>query len=124
MVEVSAAAQARPRMRWVADLALLGIAVVWGATFFMIKDVTSVFPVVAFLAIRFTLASAALAPFVLHKGQKPTRVEWRWGVLAGLALCGGYIFQTFSLRLIDSGRTGFITGLYVVMVPILARVLL
>ncbi len=111
-------------MRWIADLSLLGIAAVWGATFFMVKDATRTFPVMAFLAIRFGIASLALLPFVLRVGRWPNRAEWKWGLIAGLAFCGGYIFQTFSLRLIDSGRTGFITGLYVVLVPILALVLL
>ena len=110
--------------RLLADLAILGIAAVWGATFFMVKEATSAFPVMAFLALRFTLASAALVPFMLRQGRWPTRQEWRWGVIAGLLFCGGYVFQTFSLRLVDSGRTGFITGLYVIMVPLLALILL
>ncbi len=112
------------RMRLLADAALLGIAAIWGATFFMVKDATSSFPVLAFLVIRFVLASLVLLPFVLRVRRWPTRQEWKWGLIAGMAFCGGYISQTFALRMIDSGRTGFITGLYVVLVPILALVLL
>jgi drug/metabolite transporter (DMT)-like permease len=111
-------------MRWVADLSLLGIAAVWGVTFPIIKDATSVFPVLAFLVLRFGIGSLALLPFVLRASRWPTRAEWKWGLLAGLMFCLGYIFQTFSLRLVDSGRTGFITGLYVVLVPVLALLLL
>ena len=114
---------ARPA-RLAADGALLVVAAIWGATFFMVKDATSVFPVLAFLAIRFGLACVALAPFVLHLGRWPRPAEWAWGLIAGLTFCGGYIFQTFSLRFVDSGRTGFLTGLYVVLVPLLALVLL
>src|SRR5215813_13990195 len=110
--------------RLLADLSLLGIAAVWGATFFMVKDATSAFPVIAFLALRFSLASAALLPFVIRARRWPTRLELFWGLLGGLLFCAGYVFQTFSLRLIDSGRTGFITGLYVILVPVLALVLL
>jgi drug/metabolite transporter (DMT)-like permease len=112
------------RMRLLADAALLGIAAVWGATFFMVKDATSSFPVLAFLVIRFILASLALLPFALRVRRWPSRQEWKWGLIAGIAFGGGYIFQTFALRMIDAGRTGFITGLYVVLVPILALVLL
>jgi drug/metabolite transporter (DMT)-like permease len=111
-------------MRWLADASLLGIAAVWGATFFMVKDVTSTFPVLAFLVIRFVLASVSLIPLAWHGRRWPTRQEWQWGLIGGVTFCAGYVFQTFSMRLIDSGRTGFITGLYVVMVPILALVLL
>ncbi len=112
------------RLRWAADLALLGIAAIWGATFFMVKDATREFSVMVFLTLRFTLASLVLLPFAVRLGRWPTRREWLWGIIAGLLFCGGYIFQTFALRLIGPGRTGFITGLYVVLVPILALVLL
>jgi drug/metabolite transporter (DMT)-like permease len=125
MVSTVRIAAATPRrMRLMADAALLGIAAIWGATFFMVKDATSSFPVLAFLVIRFILASLVLLPFVLRVRRWPSRQEWKWGLIAGVTFCGGYIFQTFALRLIDSGRTGFITGLYVVLVPILALVLL
>lgn len=117
------AAPAR-RNRLLADTALLGIAAVWGATFFMVKDATATFPVMAFLTIRFALASLVLVPFAVRIRRWPTRQEWKWGLVAGITFCGGYIFQTFSLRMIDSGRTGFITGLYVVLVPVLALLLL
>src|SRR3954470_9781753 len=83
--------------RWIADLALLGIAAIWGATFFMVKDATSTFPVMAFLAIRFSLASLALLPFVLRLRRWPTSHEWRWGLVAGVAFFLGYLSQTFSL---------------------------
>src|SRR5258708_23134779 len=112
------------RGRLGADLALLTVAGIWGATFFMVKDATSPFPVLAFLAIRFVLACAALVPFVIRLGRWPRHAEWQWGLIAGVAFCAGYIFQTFSLRLVDSGRTGFITGLYVILVPLLALVFL
>jgi drug/metabolite transporter (DMT)-like permease len=121
---VSLVVPAPRRARWLADGSLLTIAAVWGATFFMVKDAISTFPVMAFLAIRFTLASAVLLPLVLRARRKPMRAELKWGVIAGLLFCGGYVFQTFALGRIGSGRTGFITGLYVVMVPILALLLL
>jgi drug/metabolite transporter (DMT)-like permease len=112
------------RVRWLADASLLGLAAGGGATFFMVKDATREFPVLAFLAIRFCIASLALLPLVLQARRWPTRAELRWGLLAGGLFCLGYIAQTFSLRLIDSGRTGFFTGLYVILVPILALFLL
>src|SRR5215471_10052004 len=77
--------------RLLADLALLGLAAIWGATFFMVKEATGVFPVIAFLAIRFGLASLALVPFMLRRPRWPTRQEWLWGIIAGLLFCGGYI---------------------------------
>lgn len=125
---VAAVADVTPvrRARWLAGVALLSLAAIWGATFFMVKDATSSFPVLAFLVVRFAIAALALLPLALTAPRRanPPRGAWRWGVGAGLLFASGYVFQTFALRLIDSGRAGFLTGLYVIMVPFLALVLL
>lgn len=110
--------------RLAADSALIGIALIWGATFFMVKDATHDFPVLAFLTLRFTLAGLVLLPLALRLRRWPRRAELRWGIAAGVILCVSYIAQTFALRLISSGRTGFLTGLYVVMVPFLGLMIL
>jgi len=91
----------------------------------MVKDATRTFPVLGFLALRFSLATIALLPVVVlfvRRGPRPA--EWRWGLLAGGVLCLSYICQTFALRALGAGRTGFLTGLYVVLVPFLALTLL
>lgn len=118
----------RKRERWLADGALLSIAAIWGSTFFMIKDATQNFPVLAFLTLRFVIAALALLPFVLReirrRGVLPSRRDWAWGIGAGVLFAGGYIFQTFALRTVDAGRAGFITGLYVIFVPFLGLLVL
>jgi drug/metabolite transporter (DMT)-like permease len=112
------------KLRWFADILLLATAAVWGATFFMVKEATHEFPVLAFLLIRFSIAVLALLPFTLipmiQRRRWPKRRDWLWGIAGGLLFWGGYLFQTFALRLSDSGRVGFITGLYVILVPLLA----
>ncbi len=110
--------------RWAAEGTLLAVALIWGATFFMVKDATRDFSVLAFLALRFTLASLVMLPLVLHLGRWPRPAEWRWGLIAGLILALSYISQTFALRGLGAGRTGFLTGLYVILVPFFALVLL
>ncbi len=112
------------RLRLTADAALFGIALIWGLTFFMVKDATRDFPVLAFLALRFTLATLVMLPLVLRIKRRPHRSEIMAGVLAGLLVSISYISQTFALRLIGAGRTGFFTGLYVIMTPFLALILL
>ncbi len=115
------------RSRWIADLCLLAVAAVWGSTFVVVKTATSSFPVLGFLTLRFLVALMVLLPFNLQRLQRrrPFSLwELKWGAAAGALFAGGYIFQTFSLRLTDSGRVGFITGLYVVLVPVLALFLL
>lgn len=113
----------RPAVSWqirlFAYVALVLCAAIWGSTFFMVKDATKSYSVTAFLTIRFGMATVMLAPLLFAVRRLPTRLEWRWGALGGLFLAAGYLLQTFSMTLNDSSRTGFITGLYVVLVPLL-----
>lgn len=116
------------RSQLTADAALLFITLIWGATFVMVRDAVSAYPVFTFLAIRFALAGAALLPFVGRArfslrlaGLAGNRSWWRTlapGVLVGLALFAGYAFQTFGLRATTPAKAGFITGLAVVLVPL------
>jgi drug/metabolite transporter (DMT)-like permease len=112
------------RRRWLAISGLLFISAVWGATFFIIKDATTDYSLMAFLVVRWFIATLALLPFCIRLRRLPRPAEWRWGVRAGIPFSLGYLFQIMALRVIDSGRVGFITGLYVVLVPVLALVFL
>ncbi|GAB4554259.1 MAG: DMT family transporter [Anaerolineae bacterium] len=117
----------RSRQRWLADGALLTVAAIWGSTFFLIKDATANFSVFAFLLIRFAIGSVALLPLAIvemrRRGQFPRRSDWMWGIAGGVIFFVAYVFQTSALRLIDSGRAGFVTGLYVILVPVVGLVL-
>ncbi|HNS01610.1 MAG TPA: DMT family transporter [Anaerolineae bacterium] len=112
-----------------ADAALLFVAAIWGATFVMVQDAVTGFPVFAFLAMRFSLASLALLPFLLRSRPAPpapvprpaasTRLAAALpGILIGAALFAGYAFQTFGLRETTPAKAGFITGMSVVLVPL------
>ena len=129
---------AAPRRRLFADVALLLVTLIWGATFVMVKDAISTFPVFSFMAIRFTLAAAALTPLVLWRRRQlaaaaptgPFAGTARLARVAVPALCiggalfAGYAFQTFGLQLTTPAKAGFITGLQVVIVPLFAALLL
>jgi drug/metabolite transporter (DMT)-like permease len=110
--------------RWHADLALALVALVWGSTFVVVKQALSDISTIYFLALRFWLASAVM--FVMF-ARAFSRAGWRafWGglrggVTAGLFLCLGYILQTFGLKYTSAGNSGFLTGLYIVLVPLLS----
>lgn len=103
-----------------ADLALLLMTLIWGSTFVMVKDAVTNYPVFPFLAIRFGMATLIL----LVVGYKRLRtITWRKlaaGVVVGLLLFAGYSFQTIGLRYTSASKAGFITGLSVVIVPVLS----
>jgi len=107
------------RRRWPADLALAGLTLIWGATFVVVKQALESSSTLLFLALRFTLAGAALA--LLFRGPVRTagKGAWRAGLVVGVPLFLGYLFQTLGLRLTTPAKSGFITGLSVVLVPVL-----
>ena len=100
-------------------LALIFVAIVWGAGFVLMKDAISQQPVFDFLATRFTLATlvmVAIRPQVLSSITKQQVLRGSvLGVMLGLA----YITQTIGLDLTTAAITGFLTGLYVVFTPLL-----
>jgi drug/metabolite transporter (DMT)-like permease len=112
------------RLRHAAEGALIAIAAVWGLTFVMVQDAIAELPTMAFLGYRF--ASAALLMAVLFRGRlrRLSRDGWRAGIVMGVFLCAGYILQTLGLERTTASNTGFITGLFVVLTPVLGAVFL
>jgi drug/metabolite transporter (DMT)-like permease len=106
-----------------AVLALLLVTAIWGSTFFLIKEVVTRIPVADMLAVRFGLASLALAAIVgprLRLSRKLLRHGCGLGLLYGIA----QILQTVGLAHTSASVSGFITGLYVVATPLLAAAIL
>lgn len=103
---------------------LTTVSAIWGSAFVVMKDTLHRLDVNSFLAWRFMIATLfliLLRPSVL----KSFNVSFlKKGVLIGTFLGSGYIFQSFGLTLTTVGKTGFITGLYVVLTPIVAALFL
>jgi len=107
----------------VADLALLLLTVAWGTTFFLVKNALAGTSTGVFLLLRFGLAAAALALVVLWRRDRPTGPLLRHGALLGLTMFAGFALQTLGLRSTTPARSGFLTGMSVLIVPFLARFL-
>ena len=102
-----------------AVLALLGVTIAWGASFVVMKPAMEMIQVFDFLAIRFTIA-AFLMILVRPKTLLHFRGETlKYGLILGFILAIAYITQTIGLTVSTAAITGFITGLYVVLTPIL-----
>jgi drug/metabolite transporter (DMT)-like permease len=107
-----------------AELALVGIAAVWGLTFTMVQDAIDRLPVTAFLAYRF-LPAAVIVGLVARRELRALGADgWRAGLIMGLFLTAGYLFQTLGLQHTSASNAGFITGLFVVLTPLLGAILL
>jgi drug/metabolite transporter (DMT)-like permease len=102
--------------------ALIVVTAVWGVTFVQVKDAVAIYPLLPFLALRFAIASVTLAP-----GAGRVKSLGRSGLgaaaLAGGLLAAGYVLQTFGLQRTSVSSAGFVTGMYVVLTPLIALAL-
>ncbi len=111
-------------LRGVAEASLIGVAAVWGLTFVMVKDAVELLPTPAFLAYRFLPAALLVAVVFWRPLRGLSGAGWRAGLLMGTLLTAGYLFQTLGLERTSASRAGFITGLFVVLTPVLAAIFL
>jgi drug/metabolite transporter (DMT)-like permease len=106
------------RKQIAAELALVAIAAVWGLTFSLVQDAVARIPVMTFLAYRFIPAAVIVGVISRREMFRLTRAGWRAGIVMGVFLTGGYVFQTLGLERTSASHTGFITGLWVVLTPV------
>jgi len=117
-------------MRFKADLTLLLVSIIWGSAFVAQRVAGQMGSVYLFNAARYLLAALVVLPLALRVGRasSPTgqvanltylsRVQFKWMFIAGFLLFMGSALQQVGLVHTTAGNAGFITGLYVVLVPI------
>ncbi|TSA51309.1 DMT family transporter, partial [archaeon] len=111
-------------MNRLSALALVSITVIWGWTFVLVKQGMTETGPLFFLAARFGVAFLVLA-IPLHKTlRRIDRLSLIRGSAVGIALFLGYLFQTWGLVYTTATKSGLLTGLSVVIVPIVASLLL
>jgi drug/metabolite transporter (DMT)-like permease len=103
---------------------LVFVTMIWGSTFLIVQHTLKLTGPFTFLAMRFSIGALVLA-LIFHKRlAQITRAEIITGSIIGLFLFGTYALQTTGLQYTTSSKAGFITGLYVPLVAILAVPLL
>ena len=115
--------------RWAANTILLSVAMIWGLTFVIIQDAIDTLPPFAFNGLRFGLAALLLWLYLRLNATKPFRLkqlagQWTYGLILGVLLFAAYALQTYGLLYTSSGKSGFITGLSVALVPFLTFIIL
>jgi drug/metabolite transporter (DMT)-like permease len=106
-----------------AELALVGIAAVWGLTFVMVQDAIERLPPFAFLAYRFIPAALIVAVVFWRPLRRLPPEGWRAALVMGVFLTAGYVAQTLGLEHTTASNAGFITGLFVVLTPLFGALL-
>lgn len=105
-----------------ADLYLLGITMIWGSSFIAVKIALSFTTPFLFLTLRFLIASLILLIIFRKKLMKFDAVTIKAGVVLGILLGIGFGAQTYGLVFTTASRSAFITGLFVILVPIFSMI--
>ncbi len=108
------------KKEYIADFLLFTVTLFWGSTFIIVKQSIAEMPVFAFLGIRFYIASIILFFFSFYRIKNINLKLIRDGLFLGVMLFLSYAFQTVALLYEKATVVGFLTGLNVVMVPIIA----
>src|SRR5271157_2583663 len=102
---------------------LILTTVLWGTLYFITKIVTQSVPIFFFLGLRHLIALAAFAPLYGRLRRVDRKTIWM-AVSTGAANFILNVFQVYGLQTISSGKSAFLTGFSVVLVPFLAWVIL
>ncbi|MEX1008296.1 MAG: DMT family transporter [Acidimicrobiia bacterium] len=110
--------------RFAAEAALVLAALLYGVTFPLVHDALEDITPFAYLVGRFGIALLFVAPpaWIAARGMRDRRLLWRAGTIAGVLLFGGYATQTVGLQYTTPSTSAFITGLYVVLTPVVEAV--
>jgi len=104
-----------------AEIYLLGIVVIWGSTFAIIKGILDQIMPFTFLAYRFFWAAFILGLIFWKRLKNIDKIILGKGFLIGIFLFLGFTFQTVGLKYTTATKAGFITGLSVILVPIISH---
>lgn len=121
-VEMTAHAQSSSRLRY--DLVLVLVTMIWGSTFLLTKYAIQYTGPFVYLGLCYTIGTMTLALVFRKHMLRITRNDLKYGALLGLCLCTGYTLQTIGLQYTTVSKAGFITGLYVPLVPLLSLFIL
>lgn len=99
-------------------LALIMVTAVWGSTFFLIKGLVETIPPIDFLGVRFLIAGAAISVIRFRPLLKAPAAVWGRGAALGAIYASAQVFQTIGLQYTHASVSGFITGMYVVLTPV------
>jgi drug/metabolite transporter (DMT)-like permease len=112
------------RARFAAEGALVLAALLYGVTFPLVHDALDDITPFAYLVGRFTIAVLCVAPvaYLALRDATDRALVVRVGLVAGVILFGGYATQTVGLQYTSPSTSAFITGLYVVLTPVVEAV--
>jgi len=109
--------------KYIGETALFSMTIIWGATFALMKDAFSDISPTLFVGIRFTLATLLIIPFTFNRLKLINKQTFIAGAILGVFYFSGFATQTIGLNLTSATKSGFITGTFVVFIPILQLII-
>lgn len=111
--------QVSGRTRVLSKIALFAAAIIWGSSFFVVKNTVDSVPPHFLLAIRFTVGCLLLCAIFFRRLRQIDRGYLISGAVIGLLLFGAYSLQTIGITSTTPGKNAFLTAIYCVLVPFL-----
>ena len=102
-----------------ASASLVLTAVIWGLSYSAQADAMKSMQPLFFVFLRYMLGGLMLLPVIFLMKKKPEKQLFTGGIACGVCLAGGEILQQFGLLYTTAGRAGFLTALYVIMIPVI-----
>jgi drug/metabolite transporter (DMT)-like permease len=112
------------RTATLAAAGLVAVTAVWGSTFVLIKDVVATMPVPDFLAVRFVVAAAVMVVGFWRPLRRLARPQVNQGIALGVVYGLAQVLQTLGLAVTPAAVSGFVTGMYVVLTPVIGALVL
>ena len=103
----------------IAVLSLLLTAAIWGLSYSAQAEAMETMSPLFFVFVRYLLGAAMLLPCMFFGKKRPSKSLFLGGIICGVCLAGGEILQQFGLLYTSAGKAGFLTALYVIMIPLL-----
>jgi drug/metabolite transporter (DMT)-like permease len=109
--------------KYTGEIALLFNTLIWGGTFALIKNAFNDISPLLFLGLRFGIAALIFLPFVYSSLKRTNKKTLIAGSILGLFYFAGFTAQSLGLNLTTATKSGFITGTFVVFIPILQLII-
>ena len=107
------------KIKIAATASLFLTAAIWGLSYSAQAKAMESMPALTFVFLRYVIGSLLVLPALFFRGGRPDRKLICGGIACGFCLAGGEIIQQFGLLYTSAGKAGFLTALYVIMIPLI-----
>ncbi len=107
------------KIKLLATASLFLTAAIWGLSYSAQSEAMKSMPALTFVFLRYLIGSALVLPSLFFRDRKPDKKLLYGGIVCGICLAGGEILQQFGLLFTSAGKAGFLTALYVIMIPVI-----